>query len=69
LSSSSPVYAAGLRKGYVFCLTVSVLSCAGGVRWGPVWSRWGPVGSGVVRWGPVGYLVKPVCAAFRRNKE
>jgi len=30
-----PVYAAGL--GYVFCLTVSVLSCAGGVRLGPVW--------------------------------
>ena len=27
-------YAAGL--GYVFCLTVSVLSCAGGVRLGPV---------------------------------
>jgi len=44
LSSSSPVYAAGLGKGYVFCLTVSVLSCAGGVRCGPVGSRCGPGG-------------------------
>ena len=32
---------------------------SGGVRCGPVGSRWGPVGSGVVRWGPVGYLVIP----------
>jgi len=41
LSSSSPVYAAGLGKGYVFCLTVSVLSCAGGVRW--VFSQTGDI--------------------------
>jgi len=77
----SPVYAAGL--GYVFCLTVSVLSCAGGVRCGPVgsggvYSQTGHAGCligsscGPIRsdWRPIGYsVISFVSPVFDRRRS